>query len=451
MRAGRGDRVHISVDQLDADEKKHLLEALLAERDRPEAERLLSFAQERLWFLDRFQPGLSVYNLPLTLLFPGELDAEALRRALGEVVRRHQVLRTVFRTVDGEPRQLVRPPSDFALPLVDLLGIEPERRAAEEQQLAAAEAGHLFDLADGPLFRATLVRTASDRHLLLLNMHHIVSDGWSTGILVREIGAIYQAYAAGRTSPLAEPAMQYADFAEQQRARLSGAALERHLSYWRTQLADAPPVLDLPADRPRPQVQSFNGAWQSFALDSGLVPLCAGSRAKPAHLVHGPSGRVQGPAVPLHQCRRHPHRNADRQPQPFGDRRTDRILVNTLVLRSRVSGDMRFDALLASVRDSTLDSYAHQDLPFEKLVEEMQPERNPAHNPLFQVMFTLQNMPGSPPTAAPAQEEAGVFLGTSKFDLTWALAEAGGQLGGTCEYSTDLFDHDRIGRMIGHF
>ena len=447
----------ISIDRLDPEQKQQLLQKLLADRDEPTRERPLSFAQERLWFLDRFQPGLSVYNLPLTLVFPGPLDAEALRRALGEIVRRHAVLRTVFCTVGGEPRQIVRPPTSFELPLVDLSGLDPAQCEAETQKQIAAEMLHVFDLSEGPLFGARLVRTHAERHLLLLNMHHIVSDGWSTEILMREISALYQAFAAGRPSPLPELRMQYADFAEEQRARLSGPVLERHLAYWRKQLAGAPPVLDLPADRPRPTAPSFAGAWQSFAVDgetaaalrrianrAGATLFMVLLAAFNALLFRytGQSDLVVGTPIA--------NRNRSEIEGLIG------FFVNTLVLRSRLSGDLGFETLLADIRDTTLDAFAHQDLPFEKLVEELQPDRNLARNPLFQVTFTLQNMPGAPGTSEPAAEAAPadppqVYLGTSKFDLTLAMAESGGRLTGTCEYSTDLFDHDRIARLIGHF
>ncbi|HEX2092214.1 MAG TPA: condensation domain-containing protein, partial [Longimicrobiaceae bacterium] len=351
----------------------------------------LSFAQERLWFIDRMQPGSSTYNLPLALRLRGPLHTGALQRALGEILRRHEALRTVFAEVDGSPAQLVAPFGGFALPVADLSGLGEAAREAEARRRATEEALRPFDLAAGPLFRARLLRLSGEEHLLLLSMHHIVSDGWSLGVLFRELAALYAAYRDGRESPLPELPVQYADHAAWQRRHLQGAALQRQLAYWRERLADAPALLELPTDHPRPPVQSFRGASQRRELAAGaLERLRALGRQEGATLFMVVLGAFQ---VLL-------SRYAGSEDVVVGSPiagRTRRevealigFFVNTLVLRSDLSADPSFREVLRRVREATLGAYEHQELPFEKLVAELQPERSLSHSPLFQVTFTLQ-------------------------------------------------------------
>ncbi|PYQ62441.1 MAG: non-ribosomal peptide synthetase, partial [Acidobacteria bacterium] len=236
----------------------------------------LSFAQERLWFLDRLEPGQTLYNLPLVLRLEGELDAAALAAAFGEIARRHEALRTVFAERDGEPVQVVLPAGPWELPAADLSGLPAAAREREADRLAAAEAARPFDLSRGPLLRAVLLRLAPGRHELLLTFHHIVSDGWSMGVLVREMGALYAAALDGRPSPLPELPVQYADFALWQRRWLTGKVLERHTAYWRERLRGLPAETELPADRSRPAVASHRGAEHRFALDAGQVSALEG-------------------------------------------------------------------------------------------------------------------------------------------------------------------------------
>jgi non-ribosomal peptide synthetase component F len=418
----------------------------------------LSFAQERLWFLDRLQAGNAAYNVPVSFRMAGVIDVAALERSLIELVRRHEALRTSFMVVDGRPVQVVAPRGEVALAVEELGGAAAAEREAEAQRRAAAEALRPFDLGRGPLLRARLLRLSPSDHVLLLTLHHIVADGWSMGVLVRELGALYGAFAAGRPSPLAELALQYADFAVWQRQWLQGAVLEGLLGYWRAQLAGAPLLLELPSDRPRPAVQSFRGAVQAVQLPAAVV---AALKA----LGHGAGATLFMVLLAAFKVLlfRYSSQADVVVGTPIANRTRPELegligfFVNTLVLRSRLHGTMSFRALLSQLRETTLGAYAHQDLPFERLVEELRPERHLSHNPLFQVMFVLQNMPGSGGTAADAAAAAAApppgpaQPGTAKFDLSLALAESADGIAGAFEYNTDLFDAATIARMAGHF
>jgi surfactin family lipopeptide synthetase A len=410
----------------------------------------LSYGQERLWFLDRLQPGVAVYNLGTTVPINGEAKVAVLERSLNEVVRRHAVLRTTFATVEGRPVQVIAESAPVALSVVDLREMPAATRGAEAQRLAVREAQRPFDLARGPLLRASLLCIEGGA-FLLLTMHHIVSDGWSLGVLIRELTALYNAYSAGDPSPLPELSLQYADYARWQRQWLQGAVLERELTYWRRQLSGAPALLDLPTDRPRPAMQTFAGACQQFVVSStlgeGIRGLSRSCGVTPymtllaafqslLHRYSGQSDVVLG--TPIANRTRVEHEGL------IG------FFANTLVIRTDLGGNPRFVDLLDRVREVTLGAYAHQDLPFEKLVEELQPSRHLSHHPLFQVMFAYQNVSLLSGEAAPAVS-SGPIAGTAKFDLLLSLEERGGELQGAFEYNTDLFDHDRIARMVGHF
>ena len=411
----------------------------------------LSFAQQRLWFLDQLEGGSAFYNLPIAVRLDGPFDIVAFRRALTEVVRRHESLRTTFTLREGRPAQIISPPAQVPLPLIDLSGLVPARREAEARRLSAAEVLLPFDLSAGPLLRARLLRLGDGEHVALFTMHHIVSDGWSKDVLIRELSTLYTAFSQGEESPLAELPIQYADYAVWQRDWLRGEALERQLAYWKAQLAGAPPVLELPTDRPRPRVPSHRGARHAFALSpelsravrelsrrEGATPFMTLLAAFQLLLARysGQTDIVVGTSI------------AER-----GRLETENLIgffVNTLALRARLSDDPTFAALLGRVRDATLGAFAHQDLPFEKLVEELQPERSLGHAPLFQVAFVLQNAPRK------AAEASGLrFMGVERrvvqFDLTLSMEERGGQFWGSFEYKTDLFDAATIGRMAEHF
>ncbi|HYR07877.1 MAG TPA: amino acid adenylation domain-containing protein, partial [Longimicrobium sp.] len=412
----------------------------------------LSFAQERLWFLDRLEPGSATYNIPAALRLTGALDERALERALGEIVRRHEALRTVFTAVDGSPVQVIAPFGGFALPVEDLSGLGETDREAAVRRRAGEEAARPFDLAAGPLFRAALLRLGGEDHVLLLSMHHIVSDGWSMGVLYRELSALYEAYREGRESPLPELAVQYADYAVWQREQLEGEVLERQLSYWRERLAGAPELLELPTDHPRPPVQTYRGASVPVALSPELLErLQVLGRSEGTTLYMTLLGAFQ---VLLGKYAGSEDVVVG---SPIAGRTRKEVeeligfFVNTLVLRTDLSGDPSFREVLRRVREVTLGAYEHQEVPFEKLVAELQPERSMSHSPLFQVMFTLQEAGGGG-DALPGLKVGGVgaAMEIAKFDLSLTLAATPQGLHGALNYSTDLFERGTAERMLGH-
>ncbi|HEU4559963.1 MAG TPA: amino acid adenylation domain-containing protein [Longimicrobium sp.] len=412
----------------------------------------LSFAQERLWFLDRLEPGSAGYNLPAALRLAGALDERALERALGEVVRRHETLRTTFGEVDGSPVQVIAPFDGFALPVEDLSGLSEADREAAVKRLAREDAARPFDLAAGPLFRAALLRLGAEDHVLLLSMHHIVSDGWSTGVLFRELSALYAAYHEGRESPLRELPVQYADYAVWQREQLAGEALDRQLAYWRERLAGAPELLELPTDHLRPAVQTYRGATVPVELSPQLLERIQRlGRSEGATLYMMLLGAFQ---VLLSK-----YSGSDDivVGSPIAGRTRREVeeligfFVNTLVLRTDLSGDPSFREVLGRVREATLGAYAHQEVPFEKLVAELQPERSLSHSPLFQVMLTLQDAEGRGDALGGLQVSGvGAELASANFDLSLSLAATSHGLRGGLNYSTDLFERGTVERMLGH-
>ncbi len=413
----------------------------------------LSYAQQRLWIIDQLEPHSALYNIPLALRLTGDLNLNALAQTFGEIVRRHEVLRTSFTTTEGSPVQLISTASDVELPLVNLSHLATDERETEAQRLAAAEAQRPFDLSLGPLFRVQVLRLSQTEHILLCTMHHIVSDGWSMGILIREVAALYEAFSQGQPSPLPELSIQYADYAVWQRQWLTGEVLESQLSYWREQLSGAPSVLELPTDYPRPAVQSFRGAAQPIQLSAELTEkLRQLSRAEGVTLfmtllsaysvllsrLSGQDDIVVGTPIA--------NRTRVETESLIG------FFVNTLVLRTKVEAEESFRALLARVREVTLGAYSHQEVPFEKLVEELQPDRDLSHSPLFQVLFTLQNTAmGELELAGSQLTQLEVETETAKFDLTLVLTESGEGVTGVWQYSTELFAAETIERWGGHF
>ena len=411
----------------------------------------LSFAQARLWFLDQFAPS-PAYNIPLALHLKGQLNVSVLQQSLNEILRRHEALRTTFVTHEGQPVQLIAPKQTLALPLVNLQEFPKNEREDLALQLATEQVSQPFDLAEDLLLRAKLLHLDKQEYVLVLTIHHIVFDGWSAGVFIQELAALTCAFGVGKPSPLADLSIQYADFALWQRQWLKGEVLETHLAYWKQQLVSLP-TLQLPTDRPRPAVQTLRGAVQSLKLSKSLTQsLKALSQRLGSSLFMtliaafktllyrytGQDDIVVGSAIA--------NRNRAEIEGLIG------FFVNTLVLRTDLSGNPSFLELLGRVRDMTLEAYGHQDLPFEKLVEELQPGRDLTRMPLFQVAFVLQNAP------MPALEVPGLSLSllavhtkTTKFDLTVELVETPEGVYGNFEYNTDLFDAATITRMVGHF
>ena len=413
----------------------------------------LSFAQQRLWFLDQWDPGSSTYNLTTAVRLTGLLNFAALERSLNEILWRHEALRTTFATVDGQPVQVVASPKAFALPVMSLQHLPETEREAEAQRLVKDERSKPFDLIKGSLFRPTLLQLGEDGHILLLTMHHIVSDGWSMGILSWELTVFYKAFSAGHPSPLPELSIQYGDFAEWQREWLQGEVLERQLSYWKRQLEGIPAVSNLPTDRPRPAVQSFRGKTQYLELTKELTEgLKALSRKEGVTLF----------MTLLAAFRTLLYRYTKQEDivvgSPIANRNRSEIegligfFVNTLLLRTDCSGNPSFRELLGRVRKTALEAYEHQDLPFEKLVEELQSERSLSYSPLFQVMFVLQNAP-STTLSFEGLSVSPLRVGAerAKFDLTLSIHETPEGLSGALHYNTDLFDDATITRILGHF
>jgi aspartate racemase len=412
----------------------------------------LSFAQERLWFLDQWEPGNPGYNIPFAVRLGGLLNLAALEQSFEEILRRHQVLRATFASVGGQSLQSISLEPNV-LSVVGLQNVPETKREVKVQQLVREEAQRPFDLARGPLLRARLLQLGEEEHVLLLTMHHIISDGWSMGVLLRELSVLYKAFSTGQPSPLPEIPVQYADYAAWQRDWLQGEVLEAQLAYWKQQLDAANPVLDLPTDRPRPAVETHCGARQTFDLPQSLyLALRALSRQEDVTLF------MTLLAAFKTLLYRYTGQEDIAVGSPIANRTQSEIegligfFVNTLVLRTGLSGNPAFRELLERVREVALGAYAHQDMPFEKLVEELQPERDLSHHPLFQVMFIFQNTPRQTlELPGLVVDHLEVDNGTAKFDLTLSMVEDAEGLKGTFEYNTDLFDEATVTRMADHF
>ncbi|UZW58360.1 non-ribosomal peptide synthetase [Lysobacter enzymogenes] len=413
----------------------------------------LSFAQQRLWFLDQMEPGSSFYNMPAAVRLRGELSATALRRSIEEIVRRHESLRTRFGDRQGQAFQSIGADASVALPLLDLSALPEAEREPEARRAAMAEFTRPFDLARGPLIRMLLIKLEDDDHIALLSMHHIVSDGWSIGIFVREFTALYAAYSRGEASPLPELPIQYADFSYWQRQWLAGEVLDRQMRYWRERLADAPPTLELPTDFPRPPVQTFNGSTRYRVLPKAtLDKLQALSQEQGATIFMTLVAAFQ---VVLYRysgqtdlCVGTPIANREREELEglIG------FFVNTLVLRTQLDGGLSFCEVLARVREAALGAYDHQDLPFERVVETLQPQRDLSRSALFQVWFALQNAPmGSLKIPGLSLNLVDLVPPTSKFDLSVSAMTLAEGLHHAWEFNTDLFRESTVERLMEHF
>ena len=413
----------------------------------------LSSAQERLWFFDRLEPGLAVYHVPCALRLCGYLQVPALEETLSEIVRRHEILRTTYTTVDGKPVQQIQPARPVDLAVADLRELSPDAREVSARQLVASEMNRPFDLGADLMLRARLIRLGLHEHILVLTMHHIASDGWSLGVFFRELTHLYHAFAQGTRGSLPPLPLQYADFAVWQRQQLADGRLQAQLDYWMSQLRGAPPFTVLPTDRPRPAIQSYRGATQEQTLPKDLsaaIGLVAQQHRTTLYMTllaafqvllyryTGQTDLVVGSPIA--------NRNRSELEGLIG------FFVNTLVLRTNLADEPSFVELLGRVRETALGAFAHQDLPFEKLVKELQPERNLSHNPVFQLMFIFQNAP-----TADCQLEGLTCTrlkgdwNTSKFDLTLSLWDSAEGLRLWVEYNSDLFEADTVQRLLGHY
>jgi amino acid adenylation domain-containing protein/non-ribosomal peptide synthase protein (TIGR01720 family) len=444
-------------------EKSELLDYLLEqegiESPRPQVIRRrgnldelpLSFAQERLWFLYQLEPESACYNEPAAVHLAGMLNAVALEQGINEIVRRHQVLRTVFTSVEGQPVQVTLDTIDVRMPLVDLQQVPKDERNSRIRELAQAEYQQPFDLVQGPLIRVRLLRLAQEEHVLLLTMHHSVSDGWSVGVFFNELAALYEAFCLGKPSPLPQLPIQYVDYAHWQRNRFREESLDKPLAYWKKQLGGSIPILEFPSDRPRPPIQTFRGARLYFSLPASLSEAITGlSRRENVTLFMVLVGAFQ---TFLYRCT---GQDDVLIGSPIAGRNWPEVekligcFLNTLVLRTDLSGNPSFRELLARVRDVAMGAYTYQDVPFERLVEELHPERDISRNPLFQIMFVLQNsltleLPGL--SVTPAHLDRGAV----PLDLILSMEQTAQGLGGWWEYNTDLFDDKTIARHAGHF
>ena len=412
----------------------------------------LSFAQQRLWFLDQLELGSTAYLIPHALRFQGDLSIETLERSLEELVRRHESLRTTFPMQASQPVQVIHPAGDWILPMIDLQGLGQEHREETARWLAKQEAQHPCDLAKGPLLRMYLLQLETQAYVVLLTLHHIITDGWSNEILVRELTTLYRAFVAGQPSLLAPLPIQYADYALWQREWLQGEVLEAQLAYWQKQLSGVLP-LALPTDHPRPLVQRYQGTIQTWLLPTALSEgLLALSRQQDMTLFMTLLATFQVLLM------RYTGQSDICVGTPIANRRQAELeavigfFVNTLVVRMDLSGNPTCVQVLQRVREVCLEAYAHQDIPFEKVVEELEPERDLSRSPLFQVMLVLQNVPREQADLAGVSIRPLAVEGTtSKFDLSLSVAETGQGLHCSLEYRTDLFEAETITRMLGYW
>jgi amino acid adenylation domain-containing protein len=413
----------------------------------------LSFAQQRLWFLNQLEPNNSFYNIPIAIRLRGVLDVGALEQAFNEIVRRHQTLRTTFVTLDGQPAQVIAEGQSLAIAITELQSLDADEREAASLRFFNDETAEPFDLATGPLFRIKLLRLSEAEHILMVTMHHIISDGWSVGVLVHEMTELYGAYLSDLPSPLPDLQIQYADFAHWQREWLQGSVLAAQLAYWKQQLKGAPTVLQLPTDHARPVIQTYRGAHLNFDLAPALADRLRELGKRTGTTLYmillaafnvllfrytGQTDILIGSPIA--------NRNRTETEGLIG------FFVNTLIIRTRLELEESFEHLLGHVKETALEAYNHQDMAFEKLVEELQPARDLSHHPLFQVAFALQNMP-MPRFELPGLEASfcDYETGTANFDLWLELFETKQGATFSFEYNIDLFEPETIERMYGHW
>ncbi len=414
----------------------------------------LGFAQERLWFMEQLMPGNAIYNNPGSMRILGPLDSDALEKTFNELADRHESLRTIFISESGEPRQVVLPAMDIDLETYDLSDVPADEREREAQQLVKLQSWKPFDLKKGPLIRPVLVRLAEQEHVLLVVMHHIICDGWSLGVIIRELVALYDSFSNKRPSPLSPLPIQYADFAIWQRDWLRGEVLQTQFDFWKSKLGDNPPILDLPTDKPRPLARSFQGLTRELYLDKPLIE----SLREVAHQQEVTLFMLLLAAFKVLMFRYSGQRDIIVGSPYAGRERTEiegliGLFVNTLALRTNLSFDLSFCDYLRQVRDVTLSAYAHGSLPFDKLVGKLQPERDPSRQPLYQVLFALQNMPMQrmklqSQTIIPFQNNT---RSQTLDDLNLSLIEYDQGIFGILEYNTDIFCPTTIEKMLCHY
>ena len=413
----------------------------------------LSFSQQRLWFIDQLYHESPFYNIPIAFHIQGHLNIAALEQSLNEILKRHKILRTNFILANGEPVQKIAPELNWDLSIINLEHLSGKDWESEVKQFVAESAKKPFNLAKELLVRATLLRLSQEEHVLLVTMHHIITDGWSWGVFLHELSTLYAAFSTDQPSPLPKLPIQYADFAVWQRDRIQGELLTTQLNYWKHQLKGELPVLQLPTDRPRPNATTFSGAKQYFKFSASLTNVLRQLSQREDSTLF--MGLLTAFNILL-------YRYTDQEDISIGSPIANRnraelegmlgLFVNTLVLRNDLSGNPSFCELLHRVREVTLDAYAHQDLPFEMLVEELQPERDLSRNPLYEVMFVLQNTPTS------VHEVSGLTLhtlefdsGTAQLDIFLSMSESEEGLTGCLEYNTDIFDSITITQFINNF
>lgn len=411
----------------------------------------LSFAQMRLWLLDGLEPGTAAYNIQSKFLLRGKFNLEAFERTLTEILRRHEALRTYFVTVDGNPVQKIAPPAPFRISVVDMQGLSATAWPQEVTRLASVDAKQPFNLRQAPLLRATLLRRSAEEQVLLFNVHHIVFDEWSLGVFQRELSDLYGAYISGHASPLPELPVQYADFAVWQRNWLQGEVLQTQLDYWKEKLKGSLPILELPADRPRPNIQTHNGSTASLLISPELTEsLNTLSRREGVTLFITLMSTFQVLLL------RYTGQEDLLLGTPIANRNRAELegligfFVNTLVMRNDLSGNPSFLDLMKRVQETALGAYAHQDLPFEKLVQELNPERDLSRSPILQVLFSFLNTPIQPVKLPGLEVVRATEDGGSKVDLSLYAIEIPEGISCTFEYNTDLFDAERMYRMLGH-
>ena len=413
----------------------------------------LSFAQQRLWFLDQLRPENPFYNIPAAIRIRGMFNDEIFIRVVQEIVRRHESLRTIFQSREGQPYQVVLEHADFNIPMMDLSALDSSARESAIKQQVREHASQPFRLDTGPLFRCAVLKVAGDDHIILFTMHHIISDGWSTNILMQEVALLYNAFVNKQRPPLPGLDVQYADYAAWQRSWLKDEVLEEQLNYWKEQLGYNPPVLDLPTDYPRPALQTYNGTTLKFAIDAKIATSIR-------QLTQQEGCTLFMTLMAAFQCLMHRYSHQDEifVGTPIAGRNRTELealigfFVNTLVIKGNFDARPSFKDFLAQIREVTLGAYAHQDLPFEYLVDALQPDRDPSHSPVFQVMFVLQNAPGqATPMPGMHMEVLEAETQTAKFDLTLMILESDQGFMAEFEYNTDLFKPSTIAAMRDHF